>query len=158
MSREPLLNIVLYQPEIPPNTGNIGRTCVAVGAKLWLIRPRGFSLDESQLRRAGLDYWPFLDYELVESWNELLQRLPGRTVWCIENPAAKTVWEASFSVGDILLFGQESKGLPSSIVDQYRSHTLQFPMYPEVRSLNLANTVCAVVYEAVRQMGGIPNR
>jgi tRNA (cytidine/uridine-2'-O-)-methyltransferase len=158
MSREPLLNIVLYQPEIPPNTGNIGRTCVAVGAKLWLIRPLGFSLDESQLRRAGLDYWPFLDYELVESWNELLQRLPGRTVWCIENPAAKTVWEASFSVGDILLFGQESKGLPSSIVDQYRSHTLQFPMYPEVRSLNLANTVCAVVYEAVRQMGGIPNR
>ena len=158
MSREPLLNIVLYQPEIPPNTGNIGRTCVAVGAKLWLIRPLGFSLDESQLRRAGLDYWPFLDYELVESWNELLQRLPGRTVWCIENPAAKTVWEASFSVGDILLFGQESKGLPSSIVDRYRSHTLQFPMYPEVRSLNLANTVCAVVYEAVRQMGGIPNR
>ena len=157
MSREPLLNIVLYQPEIPPNTGNIGRTCVAVGAKLWLIRPLGFSLDESQLRRAGLDYWPFLDYEVVDSWHDVLQRLPGRTVWCIENPAARTVWEASFSPGDILLFGRETNGLPASLVDQYRSHTLQFPMYPAVRSLNLANTVCAVVYEAVRQFGGIPS-
>jgi tRNA (cytidine/uridine-2'-O-)-methyltransferase len=156
MSREPLLHIVLYQPEIPPNTGNIGRTCVAVGAKLWLIRPLGFSLDASQLRRAGLDYWPFLDYEVVESWNEVLQRLPGRNIWCIENPAAKTVWEASFSPGDILLFGRETNGLPPSIVEMYRSQTLQFPMYPEVRSLNLANTVCAVVYEAVRQFGGIP--
>lgn len=130
---------------------------MAVGAKLWLVRPLGFSLDESQLRRAGLDYWPFLDYEVVESWNAVLQRLPGRTVWCIENPAARTVWEASFSAGDILLFGRETNGLPASIVDQYRSHTLQFPMNPEVRSLNLANTVCAVVYEAVRQFGGIPN-
>ena len=153
MSREPLLHIVLYQPEIPPNTGNIGRTCVAVGAKLWLVRPLGFSLDESQLRRAGLDYWPFLDYEVVDSWNDVLSRLPGRTVWCIENPAARTVWEASFSPGDILLFGRETNGLPASIVEQYRS---QFPMYPEVRSLNLANTVCAVVYESVRQFGGIP--
>ena len=157
MSREPLLNIVLYQPEIPPNTGNIGRTCVAVGAKLWLIRPLGFSLDESQLRRAGLDYWPFLDYEVVDSWHDVLQRLPGRTVWCIENPAARTVWEASFSPGDILLFGRETNGLPASLVDQYRSHSLLFPMFPEVRSLNLANTVCAVVYEAVRQFGGIPS-
>ena len=156
MSREPLLHIVLYQPEIPPNTGNIGRTCVAVGAKLWLVRPLGFSLDESQLRRAGLDYWPFLDYEVVDSWTDVLSRLPGRTVWCIENPAGRTVWEASFSPGDILLFGRETNGLPASIVEQYRSHTLQFPMYPEVRSLNLANTVCAVVYESVRQFGGIP--
>ncbi len=156
MSHEPLLHIVLYQPEIPPNTGNIGRTCVAVGAKLWLVRPLGFSLDESQLRRAGLDYWPFLDYEVVDSWNDVLSRLPDRTVWCIENPAARTVWEASFSPGDILLFGRETNGLPASIVEQYRSHTLQFPMYPEVRSLNLANTVCAVVYESVRQFGGIP--
>src|SRR6516164_2343813 len=82
----PLLHIVLFQPEIPPNTGNIGRTCVAVGAKLWLIRPLGFSLDESQLRRAGLDYWPYLDYEVVESWNDIIECLPNRTVWCIENP------------------------------------------------------------------------
>jgi tRNA (cytidine/uridine-2'-O-)-methyltransferase len=155
MTREPLLHVVLYQPEIPPNTGNIGRTCVAIGAKLWLIRPLGFSLDESQLRRAGLDYWPYLDYEVVETWNDLLQRLPGRTVWCIENPAARTVWEASFSLGDILLFGRETDGLPASIVDKYRSHTIQFPMHPEVRSLNLANTVCAVAYEAVRQFGGL---
>ena len=73
----PLLHIVLYQPEIPPNTGNIGRTCVAVGAKLWLIRPLGFRLDEQQLRRAGLDYWPFLDYEIVDSWPEVLRKLPG---------------------------------------------------------------------------------
>jgi tRNA (cytidine/uridine-2'-O-)-methyltransferase len=156
MSREPLLHIVLFQPEIPPNTGNIGRTCVAVGAKLWLIRPLGFSLDTQQLRRAGLDYWPFLDYEVVESWNEIVQRLPGRTVWCIENPATRLVWDASFSAGDILLFGRETTGLPASIVDQHRSHTLQLPMSSNVRSLNLANTVCAVVYEAVRQFGGLP--
>ena len=151
-----LLNIVLYQPEIPPNTGNIGRTCVAVGAKLWLIRPLGFSLDESQLRRAGLDYWPFLDYEIVDSWHEVLQKLPGQRVWCIENPAARTVWDVSFAPGDILLFGRETTGLPASIVDEWRGRTIQFPMRPEVRSLNLANTVCAVVYEAVRQFGGLP--
>jgi len=154
----PLLHIVLYQPEIPPNTGNIGRTCVAVGAKLWLIRPLGFSLDESQLRRAGLDYWPFLDYELVDSWSEVLQKLPGHRVWCVENPAARTVWDAEFRAGDILLFGRETTGLPREIVEPLRATTIQFPMYPEVRSLNLANTVCAVAYEAVRQMGGLPNR
>lgn len=157
MSREPLLHVVLYQPEIPPNTGNIGRTCVAVGAKLWMIKPLGFTLNASQLRRAGLDYWPYLDYEIVDSWNDLIARLPGRTVWCIENPASRTVWDADFAPGDILLFGRETTGLPSNLVDQYRSRTLQFPMHPEVRSLNLANTVCAVVYEAVRQFGGLPS-
>jgi tRNA (cytidine/uridine-2'-O-)-methyltransferase len=151
----PLLHIVLYQPEIPPNTGNIGRTCVAVGAKLWLIRPLGFSLDESQLRRAGLDYWPYLDYEIVDSWHEVLQKLPGHRVWCVENPAARTVWDADFTQGDILLFGRETTGLPPAIVDELRGSTIQFPMRPEVRSLNLANTVCAVVYEAVRQFGGL---
>jgi len=154
----PLLHIVLFQPEIPPNTGNIGRTCVAVGAKLWLIRPLGFSLDESQLRRAGLDYWPFLDYEIVDNWHEVLQKLPGRRVWCIENPAVRTVWEADFSPGDILLFGRETTGLPQSLVEELRGCTIQFPMRPEVRSLNLANTVCAVVYEAVRQFGGLPGK
>jgi tRNA (cytidine/uridine-2'-O-)-methyltransferase len=155
MASSPLLHIVLYQPEIPPNTGNIGRTCVAIGAKLWLIRPLGFSLDESQLRRAGLDYWPYLDYEIVDSWNEVLQKLPGHRVWCVENPASRTVWEADFAHGDILLFGRETTGLPRQLVEEMRACTIQFPMRPEVRSLNLANTVCAVAYEAVRQFGGL---
>jgi tRNA (cytidine/uridine-2'-O-)-methyltransferase len=130
---------------------------VAVGAKLWLIRPLGFSLDEAQLRRAGLDYWPFLDYEIVDSWRDILQKLPGARVWCVENPAARTVWEADFSPGDILLFGRETTGLPKELVEEMRGRTIQFPMRSEVRSLNLANTVCAVVYEAIRQFGGLPS-
>src|SRR5581483_5623833 len=83
----PLLHVVLHQPDIPQNTGNIGRTCVAVGAKLWLIRPLGFQLDERHLTRAGMDYWDRLDYEVVESWSDVRSRLPEATVWCIENPA-----------------------------------------------------------------------
>jgi len=153
---EPLLHVVLYQPDIPQNTGNIGRTCVAVGAKLWLIRPLGFQLDERHLRRAGMDYWAHLDYEVVDSWAEIRTRLPTATVWCIENPASRLLWQAEFQPGDVLLFGSESRGLPAAIVDELRATTVQLPMRPEVRSLNLASTVNTAVYEAVRQFGGLP--
>jgi tRNA (cytidine/uridine-2'-O-)-methyltransferase len=150
------LHVVLYQPDIPQNTGNIGRTCVAVGAKLWLVRPLGFLLDEKHLRRAGMDYWPLLDYEVVDRLDEVFAKLPAATVWLIENPAPQTLWKATFQQGDILLFGSESRGLPTFIVDRFRSTCLQLPMRPEVRSLNLASTVNTAVYEAIRQWGGIP--
>ncbi|MDX1967538.1 MAG: tRNA (cytidine(34)-2'-O)-methyltransferase [Planctomycetaceae bacterium] len=150
---EPLLHIVLHQPDIPQNTGNIGRTCVAVGAKLWLIRPLGFQLDERHLLRAGMDYWEHLDYEVVDSWRELRAKLPDRPVWLIENPAGRLLWEAEFRRGDILVFGSETRGLPAALIDEHRAMTLQLPMRPVVRSLNLASTVNTAVYEAVRQFG-----
>lgn len=129
---------------------------MAVGAKLWLIRPLGFQLDERHLRRAGMDYWEHLDYEVVDSWDEVRTRLPTGTVWCVENPATRTLWQAEFQPGDILLFGSESRGLPAVILDSLRSTTVQLPMRPTVRSLNLASTVNTAVYEAVRQFGGLP--
>lgn len=153
--KNPLLNVVLFQPDIPQNTGNIGRTCVAIGAKLWLIRPLGFQLESRYLKRAGMDYWEHLDWEAVDSWDELRQRLPEATVWCLTKFGNTAPWGATFSPGDILLFGSESRGLPESIRQQYASHCLGYPMKEEVRSLNLASTATAVMYEAVRQFDGI---
>jgi len=155
MNSEPLLHVVLFQPEIPQNTGNIGRTCVAVGAKLWLIRPLGFQLDEKHLRRAGMDYWEKLDWEAVESWPEFRQRFPTQAVWCLTKFATRHVWDATFKRGDILLFGSESRGLPESIRSEFASACIKLPMKPDVRSLNLASTANTVVYEAVRQFGGL---
>ncbi len=152
---DPLLHVVLYQPDIPQNTGNIGRTCVAVGAKLWLIRPLGFQLDERHLRRAGMDYWEHLDWEAVESWSDVRRRLPEARVWCVENPATRLLWQSDFTPGDILLFGSETRGLPAAILEEFRMTTVQLPMRPAVRSLNLASTVNTAVYEAVRQFGGL---
>ncbi len=126
---QPLLHVVLYQPDIPQNTGNIGRTCVAVGAKLWLVRPLGFHLDEKHLRRAGMDYWPHLDYEVVDSWQELSEKLPiDATIWLVENAGGKYLWEANFRRGDVLVFGSETRGLPESILSQHRAHIVELPM------------------------------
>lgn len=155
MNREPLLHVVLHQPDIPQNAGNIGRTCVAVGAKLWMVRPLGFQIDERHLRRAGMDYWDHLEWEAVESWAEVLRRLPGRPWWCIENGGSRPVWEAGLQPGDILLFGSETRGLPAAILHEAPTRVLSLPMRPQVRSLNLASTVNTVVYEAVRQFGGL---
>ena len=149
------MRLVLYQPDIPQNTGNIGRTCVAVGAKLWLIRPLGFRLDEKHLRRAGMDYWQHLDWEAVDSWDEVRERLPGRRVWCLTKFATRLVWDADFQHGDILLFGSETRGLPESIRNENPANNLKLPMRDVVRSLNLASTANTVVYEAVRQFGGL---
>ena len=151
----PILNVVLYQPEIPQNTGNIGRTCVAIGAKLWLIKPLGYKLDDRYLKRAGMDYWQHLDWEAVDSWNEVQQRLPDSTVWYLTKRATRLVWDAEFSKGDILLFGSESRGLPPSILNELPPNKLKLPMTDLVRSLNLASTMNTVAYEAVRQFGGI---
>lgn len=156
-SKEPLLHVVLYQPDIPQNTGNIGRTCVAVGAKLWLIRPLGFRLDEKHLRRAGMDYWQYLDWEAVDSWEEIQTRLPESNVWCLTKFATRLAWDATFEPGDILLFGSESRGLPDRIRNEQPSRNLKLPMKDEVRSLNLASTANTIVYEAIRQFGGLPD-
>ncbi|MCA9039991.1 MAG: tRNA (cytidine(34)-2'-O)-methyltransferase [Planctomycetaceae bacterium] len=152
---KPLLNVVLHEPEIPQNTGNIGRTCVAVGAKLWLIRPLGFKLDEKHLRRAGMDYWQHLDWQVVDSWAEAVAQIQPTNIWYLTKTAEKLVWEANFAPGDILLFGSESRGLPPSILNEHPAHKLKLPMSDLVRSLNLASTVNTVVYEAVRQFGGL---
>jgi len=154
---EPLLHVVLHQPEIPPNTGNIGRSCVAIGAKLWLVKPLGFSLEEKQLRRAGMDYWPHLELEVVENWPELTEKLApplaANRAWFFTKAAQRSYVQVSYQAGDVLVFGSETSGLPPAIVDQYRDQTLRIPMRPQVRSLNLSSAAAVVMYEAVRQIG-----
>jgi tRNA (cytidine/uridine-2'-O-)-methyltransferase len=153
--RDPLLHVVLYQPDIPQNTGNIGRSCVAVGAKLWLVRPLGFLLDDRYLKRAGMDYWQHLDWEAVDSWSDIESKLGGRTFWLLTKFADRLVWDASFGRGDVLVFGSETRGLPESLRRRHQSHCLKLPMHEAVRSLNLASTANTVMYEAVRQFGGL---
>ncbi len=147
---EPALHVVLHHPEIPHNTGSAGRTCVAVGAKLWLVRPLGFKLDDYYLRRAGLDYWPCLEWEVVENWEELLQRLPGR-YWFFSKKGARSFYDVSFERGDVLVFGNESRGLPDEILAGAGDRCVRLPMRPQIRCLNLANTVAISLYEALRQ-------
>lgn len=156
LNEQPLLHVVLHSPEIPPNTGNVGRTCVAVGAKLWLVKPLGYSLDDKYLKRAGMDYWQFLNYEVVENWEELQERIGrDRTYWFLSKFGKRLVWDAEFASGQVLVFGSESKGLPPEIREAHAESCLKLPMREQVRSLNLASTVNTVVYEAVRQMGGL---
>jgi tRNA (cytidine/uridine-2'-O-)-methyltransferase len=154
---EPLLHVVLYQPEIPPNAGNIGRSCVAIGAKLWMVRPLGFQTGEKELRRAGLDYWPLLDWEAVENWAELTERLAGPIaagrMWLLTKTAARLYTQAAYQRGDVLLLGNESSGLPAELREEHAERTLRIPMRDEVRSLNLSVAAGIVMYEAVRQIG-----
>lgn len=160
MKYDPLLHIVLYEPDIPPNTGNVGRTCVAVGAKLWLVEPLGFSLDAKQLRRAGLDYWEHLELEVVPNWPTCLERLPARQPWFFSKFATQSYTEVTYQPGDILVFGSETSGLPDEIRASYADRLLKIPMRPQVRSLNLASAAAAVTLEAVRQIdlvAGDPN-
>ena len=151
------VHVVLYQPDIPQNTGNIGRTCVAVGAKLWLVRPLGFHLDDRYLKRAGMDYWQHLNWEAVDSWQDVKTELADRPrrVWVLTRFADRLVWDADFQRGDILLFGSESRGLPDAIHEEFPGQRVKLPMHENVRSLNLASTVNTIVYEAIRQFGGL---
>ena len=151
-ANEPWLHIALYQPEIPQNTGNIGRTCVALGAKLWIIRPTGFRLDAQQLRRAGLDYWQHLVWEAVDHWDDFLTRFSGRRIWIITKFGKAIYHQAKFQRSDVLLFGSETSGLPPGIHAQFSDHSIQIPMREEARSLNLSNAVSIVAYEAHRQL------
>jgi tRNA (cytidine/uridine-2'-O-)-methyltransferase len=151
MAGSPTLHIVLYQPEIPQNTGNIGRTCVAVGAKLWLVRPLGFRLDQRLLLRAGLDYWQHLDWEAVDDWDSACRRLPAREPWLFTKTADRHHTDAVFQAGDVLVFGSETQGLPPSLLQSHAARCLRIPMRPQVRSLNLASAVAVAAYEALRQ-------
>lgn len=153
---EPILHVVLHQPEIPPNTGNVARSCVAIGAKLWLVKPLGFEITEKRLRRAGLDYWPHLEWEVVENWQELTLRLEdvfarGRA-WFFTKKATFSYTGIEYQRGDALIFGCETRGLPEEILAAHPAQTLRIPIRPQVRSLNLSNAAAVAMYEAVRQI------
>lgn len=151
------LNIVLFQPEIPQNTGNIARTCVLTDSKLHLIKPLGFSLDEKHLRRAGLDYWKYLDLSIYESYEELREKYKDSNFYFSTTHGDNYYDEVKFKSGDFIVFGRESSGLPDEIKNNNLDKCIRVPMLSSsTRSLNLSNTVSVVAYEALRQLG-FPN-
>lgn len=145
------VNIVLVEPEIPQNTGNIARTCAATSAVLHLVEPLGFSIDDRQLKRAGLDYWHLLDIRLYGSLDAFFEKNPGRYFFA-STKAGRCYAEAAYRPGDYLLFGKETKGLPEELLRARYAEAIRIPMAAEARSLNLSNAVAIVVYEALRQM------
>ena len=147
------MNIVLHEPEIPSNTGNIGRTCVATGTVLHLIRPLGFKLDEKSLKRAGLDYWKDLDVRIYENYEDFLAKNPGAKVYMATTKAHQTYAEVSYGPDDFLMFGKETAGIPEEILVENEETCIRIPMKAGNRSLNLANSVAVVLYEALRQQG-----
>ena len=149
--RAPLFDVVLHEPEIPNNTGNIGRTCIATGCGLHLIRPFGFDTGVKALRRAGLDYWPRLAPTEHNDWEAYLREAsPGR-MWLFTTKSARPHWEVEMRPGDHLVFGKETAGLPDILLKRYADHLVTLPMVPSERSLNVATAVCAAVYEGIRQ-------
>ncbi len=151
MKYEPLLHIVLHQPEIPHNAGAVGRTCVATACKLWLVRPLGFRVDDYYLRRAGLDYWEHLEWEVVDDWAALTERFGPCNPYFFSKSAMRSYLDVSYQPGDVLVFGSESSGLPPSLTQTHAERLLRIPIRPQVRSLNLSNAVAIAVYEAQRQ-------
>jgi tRNA (cytidine/uridine-2'-O-)-methyltransferase len=149
------VNIVLVEPEIPPNTGNVGRLCAATRSTLHLIEPFGFKLDDKQLKRAGLDYWEHLAWHRWRDWPAFQRELPsGARLWLIESHGARHYAEVAYGPGDYLVFGRETAGLPRQILDEHRESWLRIPMFHTgVRSLNLSNCVALALYEALRQQG-----
>lgn len=152
MKHNPLFHIVLHEPEIPNNTGNIGRTCVATGSALHLIHPLGFDVSEKACRRAGLDYWARLDVHEHESWERYLAACDPKSIWLVSTRAQKPLYEADFKLGDHLVFGNETAGLPAELLDSAPDRAIVLPMAPQERSLNVATAVCAVIYEGIRQL------
>lgn len=146
-----MLNIVLLEPEIPANTGNIGRTCVAAGARLHLIEPMGFQINEKQVRRAGLDYWEKLDYVIYDSFSDFLAKNPGARLYMATTKAKRVYSEVSYEDDCYIMFGKESAGIPEEILVDYEETTIRIPMFGDIRSLNLGNSVAIVLYEALRQ-------
>ncbi|MES1981592.1 MAG: tRNA (uridine(34)/cytosine(34)/5-carboxymethylaminomethyluridine(34)-2'-O)-methyltransferase TrmL [Pseudomonadota bacterium] len=149
-----MFNVILYQPEIPPNTGNIIRLCANSGAQLHLIRPLGFDLDDKQLRRAGLDYHEYASVQVHDTLGACLQALPASRLYAFTTKGSQAYHTAQFQPGDALLFGPESRGLPLEILQSLTpQQRLRLPMTADNRSLNLSNTVAVAVYEAWRQCG-----
>ena len=149
----PQLDIVLHQPEIPQNTGAIGRTCVALQAKLWLIKPLGFEITEKAVRRAGLDYWQHLEWEVAENWDDFLDKRRPESMWLFSRFATRSYLDVSFAAADTLVFGCETAGLPRSVTDSYADSLLRIPTHENVRSINLSNAVAVAGFEAARQIG-----
>ena len=148
------MNVVLYEPEIPPNTGSVARLCAATRTTLHLVEPLGFEIDDKHLKRAGLDYWPHVDLRVHGSWEEFTAGHGGARLLFFSKKAAKSYVSARFREGDFLVFGPETRGLPESLLDANEADSYLIPMMnPAVRSLNLANAVSIVLYEGLRQLG-----
>lgn len=148
-----MLNIVLLEPEIPANTGNIGRTCVAAGARLHLIEPLGFRLDEKSLRRAGMDYWKKLDVTTYMDYGEFEEKNPGARIYMATTKVEKVYTEVSYEPDSYIMFGKESAGIPEEILVKHREDCVRIPMLGGIRSLNLGNSAAIILYEALRQNG-----
>lgn len=148
------LNIVLYQPEIPQNTGNIGRTCVLTNSRLHLIKPLGFEINDKQLKRSGMDYWPQLDYVVYESFEDFYEKNKDARIYLSTTKAVKYYNDVEYKKGDFIMFGRESSGVPEEIHRLFGDTSIKVPMLETSdRSLNLSNTVAIVAYEALRQIG-----
>ncbi|SCP98880.1 tRNA (cytidine(34)-2'-O)-methyltransferase [Anaerobium acetethylicum] len=145
------LNIVLYEPEIPANTGNIGRTCVATGTRLHLIEPLGFRLNEKEIRRAGMDYWKDLDVTTYINYQDFLDKNPGAKIYMATTKAPNVYTEVSYEPDCYIMFGKESAGIPEEILVNHQDTAIRIPMIGDIRSLNLGNSVAVVLYEALRQ-------
>ena len=145
------MNIILHQPEIPANTGNIGRTCVATGSTLHLIEPLGFRLNEKEIKRAGMDYWERLDVRRYINFQDFLEKNPKAKIWMATTKAKHIYSEVEFGPDDYIMFGKESAGIPEEILVDYEDTCIRIPMLDQIRSLNLSNSVAIVLYEALRQ-------
>lgn len=147
------MNIVLFEPEIPANTGNIGRTCVATNTRLHLIEPLGFKINEKARKRAGLDYWDMLDVIVYCNFEDFLERNPGAKLYMATTKAQKVYTEVAYEPDCYLMFGKESAGIPEEMLLEYQDSCMRIPMWGDIRSLNLSNAVSIVLYEALRQNG-----
>lgn len=147
------MHIVLHEPEIPSNTGNIGRTCMATGTPLHLIEPLGFRLTDQAIKRAGMDYWYDLDVTRYVNYKDFLEKHPGVRIWYASTKASHCYTDVSFGENDFIMFGREGGGIPEEILRANREHCIRIPMGEGIRSLNLANSVAVVLYEALRQNG-----
>lgn len=148
-----MMNIVLLEPEMPANTGNIGRTCVATGSRLHLIKPLGFEISDKMLKRAGLDYWPHLDVTVYENYGDFLERNPKarEKMFMATTKGPNLYTDAAFAPDSYIMFGRESAGIPESILVEHQDTAIRIPMLENIRSLNLSNSVAIVLYEALRQ-------
>lgn len=146
-----MIHIVLHEPEIPANTGNIGRSCVATGSVLHLIGPLGFSISDKMLKRAGLDYWDKLDVRLYDDFQDFLEKNPGARIYMATTKARQTYADVHYEDGDYIMFGKESAGIPEETLMDYPETAVRIPMVPDNRSLNLSNAVSVILYEALRQ-------
>lgn len=146
-----MINIVLHEPEMPANTGNIGRTCVAAGARLHLIEPLGFHINEKMVKRAGLDYWDKLDVTVYDNYEDFLEKNPGAKIYMATTKAPHTYCDVEYEDDCYIMFGKESAGIPEDILVQHPDTAIRIPMIGDIRSLNLSNSVAIVLYEALRQ-------